>query len=79
MVAGVPGEALGAYTANKETSYYEAKTKDAGEPLNAFIELTNVQTGQHLRVEMLVLFSDVWVTSFEKAFKLNHEIEYPHY
>lgn len=79
MIAGVPGEALGAYTAKKETTYFEAKTKDTTEPLNAFIKLTNIQTGQNLRIEMLVMFSDVWITGFERTFKLNHEIEYSHY
>lgn len=79
IVAGVPGEALGAYTAKKETTYIDAKTKDAGEPLNAFIELANIQTGQNLRIEMLVMFNDAWVTGFEKTFKMNHEIEHSQY
>lgn len=79
MVGGLPGGILGATTASKETTHIDAKKQELQDPLNAFIDLTNIDNGQHLRVEMELMFTNSPVLQFEKQFQLSHEVEYFNY
>lgn len=75
MLGGLPGGALGAYTATRETSYNEAKTKTKKRSKNAIMEFTNIQNGQFLRIELGIMAPELMIPNIENTFQIGHEIE----